>query len=94
MGFPVIHQFRLGTLEWMMLDGLAVFEAGCDPIAHRDGHTHTVTVTCFAIQPQPYVIAMPRADARLRDEINGALQAMQDDGTLNRLAAQWLVRQP
>ena len=89
-----IHTFRLGTFEWLMLDALAVFDAGCDPIAQHDGHTRRTATTCFSIQPQPYVIAMPRADARLRDELNRSLQAMQDDDTLNDLAAQWLMRQP
>jgi polar amino acid transport system substrate-binding protein len=85
-----IESIRVGTLEWVMLDAEEILGKICRPIEPREGSAHANGTRCFALQPQPYVMAAARSNARLMDEINRALQAMQADGTLDRIAQKWL----
>lgn len=86
----VIEGIRVGTFDWVMLDAMAVLGTACQSIEPRMGGVQTEGARCFALQPQPYVMAAARSNARLIDEVNRAVQAMQADGTLDRIAQKWL----
>jgi ABC-type amino acid transport substrate-binding protein len=88
--WQAIEGIRVGTLEWVMLDAEEILGRTCRPVEPREGSAHPNDTRCFALQPQPYVMAAARSNARLMDEINRALQAMQADGTLDRIAQKWL----
>jgi len=85
-----VEGIRVGTLEWVMLDAGDILGRTCRPVEPRIGSTHPDGTRCFALQPQPYVMAAARSNVRLMDEINRAVQAMQADGTLDRIAQKWL----
>ena len=83
---------RVGIFNWTMVNGLSVLGKICKPIAPNDGQAMQTDVRCYAIQPQPHSFAALGVNGRLVDEANRALSTMQDDGTLDALAAKWLGR--
>lgn len=44
----------------------------------------------FGFEPEQYAIALPKGDTELADAINGALKAIKDDGTFDKLVSQYI----
>jgi ABC-type amino acid transport substrate-binding protein len=70
-----------------LVDALAGIRNGCPLV---DPARPASPTTCRVLRSKPYVIAVPRTDARLLREIDATLQTLRDDGTLDRLVARWL----
>lgn len=82
----VIRQLRAGALDAAMIDGLEAVKLGC-PVT---GKGQTAQWRCVAIDPNPYVIAVRAADTALLDAVNQALDALEADGTIERMALKWI----
>lgn len=86
----VIEEIRIGNFDWTMQDAINAIGKECHPIELHGGSLHPDGTRCFALQPQPYVLAANRSNTRLINEINRELQAMGADGTLDHIAQKWL----
>jgi hypothetical protein len=73
-----------------MLDGIEVAGRACHAVESTSFKADRGS-GCVALQPQPYVIASHRDDARLMEEIDRALDQLASDGTLDAAAATWLA---
>lgn len=73
-----------GDVDAAVVDRVSVLEA--------IGEGYRVTVVGEPIVEAPYAVAMRKDSQLLLREINSALTAMEDDGTLDRLVADWLMR--
>lgn len=79
---------RRGDCDAAIVSGLAAVRAGCAPMV---GQGDAPNVHCLSLRPVGYVIALRRADARLADALNRALDEMDADGALARIARKWLA---
>jgi cystine transport system substrate-binding protein len=95
----VLDAIRIGTSDVGIVSADTALKAGCARIdqgarvqpstldARRDASVWLWQ--CVPLQPVPFVVAVRDDDTRLLDEIDRALNAMEADGTLNRLAEKW-----
>lgn len=78
-----LNGLRIGTFDWVLVDGSTVIGNRCEPIEPREPSL------CVAIQPNPFVIAARSDGARMMDAINATLRFMRRDGTMKRIAQKW-----
>jgi ABC-type amino acid transport substrate-binding protein len=88
-----LTELERGAVAWALVDGRDVAGGLCRAVEART-ELRGEYDRCVALQPRPFVIAARRDDARLMDEINRALGALQADGVLDAAAAIWLAAPP
>ena len=74
-----VQLVRTGAADFALVDGL-------DAIKFLSPELQTTV-----IHSDQYVLAVRPDQIRLKDQLNGALESMRKDGTLDRLIARWLV---
>ncbi|MCS7087796.1 MAG: ABC transporter substrate-binding protein [Thermoflexales bacterium] len=74
---------KAGLTDGALLPAEVAIANGCPPINPADGGS------CLSLHPIPYVVAVPRSEARLLEVLNRALDDLDRDGALVQLARRW-----
>ncbi len=79
-----VAAWRAGQAQAALVSAEMALALGCPALARPNARD------CASLRPVPWVIALRREDGRLREAINRAIETLQQDGALDRLAERWL----
>lgn len=85
-GVDAVNDLVNGRLDCVIIDKnpALVFQS------KFDGKVIAIDGSQFDFETENYAIAMPKGDAALAEQINGALQALKEDGTFDALVAEYI----